>query len=78
VPALISGQIYNTGTKEIQIAVGVNDTIQAITNTLPVNEDTQSFSVLIPEAALRQGFNNVAIYQLPSCDSSLEAIPAAN
>ena len=36
VPAFISGQIYNTGTKEIQIAIGVNDTIQAVTNTLLV------------------------------------------
>jgi hypothetical protein len=75
IPALISGEIYNTGSNSIQIAIAVNDVVRAVTISVPLKEKVQSFSSLISETSFNSGSNKVDIYKLSSCNSNLELIP---
>jgi Sulfatase len=75
VPALISGEIHNAQTNSIQIAIAINNVVRAVTVSVPLKENTQGFSSLIPENSLKNGPNKVDLYELPSCNSNLELIP---
>jgi hypothetical protein len=67
VPVRVMGRLTGRGsTKRRDLAVAVNGTIVATGPTFARRRGSQLFSVLVPEASLREGGNSVKLYALGS------------
>ena len=64
IPAHISGRVFLdiNPAVPLNLAIGVNGTIRAVTRTFEGNGDVAKFSALVPETAFRAGKNNVEIF----------------
>jgi len=64
VPAHVSGAIANGRIgEETELAIVVNERVRALTRCFP-DGDRQRFSAILPESALRDGFNRVEVYAI--------------
>ncbi len=64
VPAQIAGRIGATGhtTPHLDLAIAVNDVIQATTRTYQVDGDELAFSAVVPEESFHRGSNEVEVF----------------
>jgi hypothetical protein len=77
-PILVSGSIYipNGKHQQLNIGIGVNGTIRAVTKTFQMNNSYQAFGALVSEDSLVQGKNDIEIFLLSETEISL--LPFAN
>jgi hypothetical protein len=66
VPCEIAGRIHDSGpTRERNLAVAVNGRIEAVGRSFHLKgETTESYAVMVPEDALRDGRNTVEVFEV--------------
>lgn len=66
-PVWITGRVSGGGPPPRDIAIGVNGTVRAVGRTFRLaTGGGELFGVMVPESSLRQGANNVEIYEVSS------------
>jgi hypothetical protein len=68
VPARITGRIFLSGEtpNPLNLAIGVNGTIWAVTRTFQQNTKIANFSAMVPETVFRSGKNDVEVFIVTS------------
>ena len=65
VPANVIGWLDGRGTADRDLAVAVNGRIAAVGQSFkPMGATGLEFSLMVPESAFHQGFNDVRVYEL--------------
>ncbi|MFA6958677.1 MAG: sulfatase-like hydrolase/transferase [Thermoanaerobaculia bacterium] len=74
-PALVTGVVRTDATERFTLALAVNGTIAATTETYPGGGGVQLFVALLPDTALRTGSNDIAILRVVAADGSPQGAP---
>lgn len=83
VPAHVQGQVDGVG-KENSLAIAINGTVRASTETYPDADGKERFSAMVPEDALQRGVNRIEVLEvrqevddrhLEFCGSVLHSAP---
>ena len=77
-PVFVTGSIYFPDGKlqQLNLGIGVNGTIRAVTNSFRLNNSNHAFGALIPEDSLVNGKNDIQIILLS--ESTMSLIPLRN
>ncbi len=77
-PVFVTGSIYFPDGKlqQLNLGIGVNGTIRAVTNSFRLNNSSHAFGALIPEDSLVNGKNDIQIILLS--ESNVSQIPLRN
>lgn len=77
IPVHVQGTLQGGGPAEgpLQLAVGVNGRIAAVTRTHGHETGAPAFSALLPEQVFGPGANEVAIYRVQETDAGIGLIP---
>ena len=80
IPALVSGQIYpeRGSPNRLHLAVAVNGTIRAVTQTYRGPKGGWSFTAIVPEWAFREGANQVEVFVVSDSQGHPQLISAGN
>ena len=75
-PVHVAGTIDSRKPGKRDIAIAVNGTIEAVSRTFFLDEfKPETFSAVVPEWVLRQGRNDVRVFEVRGSDGALSLIP---
>ena len=77
-PGHIAGRISSRRSRKREIAVAVNGTVQAVSRSFFIEGSRrETFAVVVPEWVLRQGENDVRVFEVRGSPGSLRLVPLA-
>ncbi len=79
-PARITGfvDMVSSETRFLPFALGMNETVVAVTESFPISSQRMKFTALLPEDSFKSGRNELALFhivELPDSDLELRRVP---
>jgi Sulfatase len=77
-PIWVTGQVSGADRASHDVAIAVNGTIRAVTNTFQLaNRDDDLVAALVPPSSLRPGRNTIEVYEVTGTPGALRLSPVA-